>query len=87
MSNKFTKPMIIKQLIESVPNENLHQDSMVVNFAVSTKEPGVREEKIYMDLLKPEECKLKVRNAMLMRNYTNLLIEAPNTLLEQPTKE
>lgn len=66
-------PMVIKHMIQELTQKEDEKDSMVLNFAVSTKEIGVREQKFYFDFNKPEECKQKLRNALIVRNYANRL--------------
>jgi hypothetical protein len=84
---KIIKPMIIRQLIENVKPETEKVDSMVLSFGISTKGMGVKEQKVYLDYLKPEECRLKIKNMLSIKNYANALIEAPNSLLEPKESE
>lgn len=79
------KQMIINHLIKEQSEEN--KDSMVLNFAVSTKEIGVREQKYYMDYAKPEECKMKIRNALLVRKYANMIAQLTDKELENFIKD
>ena len=84
---KIIKPMVIRQLIENVKPETEKVDSMVLSFGISTKGMGVKEQKVYLDYLKPDECRLKIKNMLSIKNYTNTLIEAPNSLLEPKESE
>ena len=65
----------IRHLLKTEVRPDETKDSMVLNYFSGTKDTGVKEEKIYLDYSKPEECEMKIRNALQVKEYANTLIK------------
>lgn len=68
----MTWGLTINHKVENVTTSE--KDSMVFNYAVGTKDKGVREQKCYMDFNNPEECKRKIASMLQIKDYANNLI-------------
>jgi hypothetical protein len=71
--SKAAREIVVEHLLKTTVESDL-QDSMVINYAVKTTEVGVRETKVYLNTANPEECKMKIQNAVMLKDYANDLL-------------
>jgi len=71
--------MIIRHVMQNTTPEE-DKDSMILAYDAGTKNPGVKEEKIYLDYANPDECRMKITNALEMKEFATELINRKSSL-------